>query len=343
MTVFLEKGIRRLKQQFTRDALILVYHCIGESALDPWSLSVGPDHFADHLAVLRRWFYPTSLQHVARALRGDAKLSHKSIVITFDDGYADNLYAALPLLARFDVPATVFLVTGMIGCSEEFWWDELTSLLLRPHPLPEQLDLSINGKVYSWQLGQAAEYSEAEYARYARWRAAQPPPTFRHALYIQLWHLIHPLSSEDQRKAMHTLRTWAGNVSHFGAHRILDQKECVELAQGASIEIGAHTVNHSSLALLSLDSQRNEISKSKARLEELMGRPVRSFSYPFGKQHDYTGESVALVQEAGYSIACTNISGVVDRTTDLFQLPRVHIHDCGGEEFANRLLSKFYA
>jgi peptidoglycan/xylan/chitin deacetylase (PgdA/CDA1 family) len=165
----------------------------------------------------------------------------------------------------------------------------------------------------------------------------------RHELYIQLWQLIHPLSDEGQKKVMKALRAWAGNPSSPGPHRILNQKECVELAQRAGIEIGAHTVNHASLASLSIDAQRHEILESRVCLEAILRRPVKSFSYPFGKQQDYTPDTIALVQESGFSIACSNMSGVVSSTADLFQLPRVHIHDCGVDEFENRLLSKLYA
>ena len=343
MSNFIGKGIRWLKHRFDRSALILVYHRISDSSLDPWSLSVRPDHFAEHLAVLRRSFYPTSLQQIARALQGDETLNNKSMIITFDDGYADNLDVARPLLERFDLPATMFLITGAIGCPEEFWWDELTSLLLKPHPLPVQLDLSIDGRVFSWQLGQATEYKEADYKQYSGWRAAQPPPTFRHVLYLHLWQLIHPLPSDKRKKVMSDLRMWARYPSNSGSHRILDEKDCIELAQGAGIEIGAHTVTHPSLASLSVALQRKEILDSKAQLEKILNQPIKSFSYPFGKQHDYSPATTALVQEAGFSVACSNISGVVNTTTDPFQLPRVHIHDCGGDEFENRLLSKLYA
>ena len=53
------------------------------------------------------------------------------MAITFDDGYADNLQVAAPLLAERGLPATFFIVSGTIGSGREFWWDELEGLLLR--------------------------------------------------------------------------------------------------------------------------------------------------------------------------------------------------------------------
>jgi len=343
MKNLLRKGIRNLKYQFARGALILIYHRISESALDPWSLSVSPNHFAEHLAVLQRSFHPTSLQDLAQSLRDGSKLRSGSIVITFDDGYADNLHIAQPLLERFDCPATVFLVTGAIGAQYEFWWDELATLLLQPHPLPERLELSIHGEAYSWQLGKAEEYGQADYSRYRNWRAGQPSPSFRHDLYRQLWQLIQPLSTEAQNGVMDALRAWAGDSRIPPAHRLLNREECIELSQAKQIEIGAHTINHVSLASLSGDSQCSEIFGSKTQLEKILNEQVKSFSYPFGKREDYNPETVAVVQEAGFSVACCNESGVVHRATDLFQLPRIHIPDCSAAEFENRLLSKFYA
>jgi peptidoglycan/xylan/chitin deacetylase (PgdA/CDA1 family) len=81
------------------------------------------------------------------------------VVITFDDGYADNLHNAKPLLERYDIPATVFVTTGHIGHEREFWGDELDRLLLQPSTLPELLGLSINGSPYQWELGEVAHYT----------------------------------------------------------------------------------------------------------------------------------------------------------------------------------------
>jgi peptidoglycan/xylan/chitin deacetylase (PgdA/CDA1 family) len=343
MNSLLQKGVHLLRSRFAHGTLILVYHRINEAALDPWSLSVTPDHFAEHLAVLRRSFHPISLQALAGTLQDGSQLKARSVVITFDDGYVDNLHHAKPTLERFDCPATIFLVTDNIGSPYEFWWDELSSLLLRPNTLPEQLQLSIQGEIHSWQFGKAADYSDAEYSRCVYWRAGQPAPTFRHDLYSQLWQLMQPLTPEAQMEVMSALRAWTGTEYHPPTHRLLTQKECLELAQGEHIEIGAHTIHHPSLASLPYDLQCAEISESKRDLENILNQPVNSFSYPFGKQKDYTPDTITIVKEAGFSVACCNESGVVNSDTDPFQLPRVHVPDCSGTEFENRLLSKFHA
>lgn len=342
MPKFLENGIRFFKHQFARGALILIYHRITESRLDPWSLSVSPDHFAEHLAVLRRSFHPKSLQELGRSIHGRSNIVDRSIVITFDDGYADNLHAALPLLEKFDVPATIFLASGAIGSQHEFWWDELTSLLLSEQTLPDRLALTIRGKSYSWEVGEAAQVGRAADLSARNWKVGQPAPSSRYSLYLALWQLIHGLSSEEQKVAMTAIRAWAGNSSYTPIHRIMDENEVAKLAQSQQIEIGAHTISHVSLAPLSCDSQRDEIQGSKAQLEKMINRPVQSFSYPFGKRSDYQSQTISLVQEAGFSVACSNEPGVVGAETDPFQLPRIHIHDCGGDEFEARLISKFH-
>src|SRR5262245_31484652 len=96
-----------------RSDVILLYHRVTRLELDPWGLSVTPEHFAEHLEVLRR-FPRIPLNEVRRPVwrTGQAALR---FAITFDDGYFDNLDQAAPLLEKYDTPATFFIATGYIG------------------------------------------------------------------------------------------------------------------------------------------------------------------------------------------------------------------------------------
>ena len=92
------------------------------------------------------------LCHLVQNLR-EGKSQYRPLVVTFDDGYADNLYNAKPLLERYEIPATIFLTSGCIGQNREFWWDELDRMLLQPKTLPRALHLNIDGTTHDWDLG----------------------------------------------------------------------------------------------------------------------------------------------------------------------------------------------
>lgn len=107
-----------------------------------------PHHFGEHLEVLRKYGQPIRLQQLTQAHR-DGNIPHHAVVVTFDDGYANNLNNAIPLLERYHIPATVFIATGQSGRKREFWWDELDRLLLQPGILPETFCMSIKATLIS--------------------------------------------------------------------------------------------------------------------------------------------------------------------------------------------------
>jgi hypothetical protein len=82
-----------------------------------------------------------------------------------------------------------------------------------------------------------------------------------------------------------------------------------------------------------------EIAGSKAQLEDIIGRPVTSFSYPHG---EYSVETVELVRRAGFQGASTTNFKCVMSGMDPFQLPRFQVDDWNGEEFLRRL-ARWYA
>jgi peptidoglycan/xylan/chitin deacetylase (PgdA/CDA1 family) len=331
----LRRIFHKLRNRIAPPALILLYHRVAEVDSDPWSLSVTPQNLTEHLEVIRKRAIPVPLKQLTKALQNGKRVP-RSIVITFDDGYANNFHIVKPLLERYDIPATVFVTSGYMGKSEEFWWDELDQILLQPRRLPEELHLHIKGSIHSWTLGAAVEYSEEDYRRDAGRPAQEAETGSRLFLYYSVWQQLQTLPNEQRREALAEIMAWA-NVKPVArpTHRPLTSEEVCMLEQGGLIEVGAHTVTHPLLATYSLSFQRDEIRTGKRDLEDLLGHPVTSFSYPHGS---YTAETVGLVREAGFNCACSTITDSIGwRNTDLLQLPRFSVGNWGGEEFDRRL------
>ena len=119
---------------------VLLYHRVIVTSSDPWGLNVSPRHFAEHLEVLRAQWQPIPLNDLVRNM-SHGLLSDLQVAVTFDDGYADNLYEVVPALERFDVQATFFVTSGRSSPNREFWWDQLGRVLLQPGELPRWLTL----------------------------------------------------------------------------------------------------------------------------------------------------------------------------------------------------------
>jgi peptidoglycan/xylan/chitin deacetylase (PgdA/CDA1 family) len=275
--------LRRVRNRFAPGALILLYHRVAELPTDPFSQCVSPRHFAEHLEVLKQQTRPVSLGQLVKALESGS-VPARAVAVTLDDGYLDNLNTAKPLLENHCVPATVFVASGYVDSGREFWWDELDRLLLQPGTLPETLNLSVDQRTSHWELGKAAVYTAEDQRRYQRWTTADwQDPTTRHCLLRLLHRLLRPLHDGERHRVVDELFAWAGIRPEARlTHRVVTANELVRLAEGGLVEVGAHTVTHPTLSTLPPDEQRDQVTQNKSRLEEVLGREVRSFAYPYG-------------------------------------------------------------
>jgi peptidoglycan/xylan/chitin deacetylase (PgdA/CDA1 family) len=330
------RAVRPIVRALRPGAVILLYHRVSELASDPQWLAVPPRVFAEHMEVLSRTCQPLPLRTICRRL-DEGTLPRRAVAVTFDDGYADNLHQAKPILERYGVPASVFVTTGLIGRSYEFWWDELERILLHVADLPKVLEVKIAGRTRRWQLPEQPAPAERAAAR--GWTVVKSPaPTSRHAAYRALAPLLRELHGSAREVVLEELREWAA-VGPLGraTHRVMHAEELVELSAGGLIEVGSHTVSHSVLARQSTADRRAELLQSKRVLEEILGHAVDTFSYPFGGRADYGPRTPALVSAAGYQIACANFPGRVQAGTDRYQLPRVLVRDWSAEHVARLL------
>ncbi len=331
----LKKLKKRIQGLVTPGTLILMYHRVAEIGSDPWGLCVSPQHFAEHLQVLQKLGCVVSLRQLQQMLE-NGKHPSRSVVVTFDDGYADNLYNAKPLLEKYNIPATVFFTTGYMNLKQELWWDELDRLLLQPGTLPEILQLKINGEDFSWSLGNAATYTQAEYQQYRNLLVWQENlPSVRHRLYYSLYKLLYPLPTNQRQEIIDKILTWGSLKAEVReTHRFLTLEEMDKFQPSELIEIGGHSVNHPFLSTISYASQEEEIKQNKAHLEDIFSSPVVSFAYPHG---DFNPDTVQILRQLKFSCACTTNIGRVARECSPFELPRVQVENWDGNQFEKHL------
>ncbi|MEP0965608.1 MULTISPECIES: polysaccharide deacetylase family protein [Cyanophyceae] len=311
-----------------------MYHRIACPELDPWRLSVTPQHFAEHLAIIRQQAQPMSLQELAAARR-DGDVPRRAVVITFDDGYADNLHQAKPLLEKYNIPATVFVTTGHLNSTREFWWDELERVLLTPGRLPETLHLTIAGRPKLWHLGEAANYTAEDFEGDRDRQAWEGLPNSRLAFYYSVWDALRKLPADQQQTLQDEILAWATTSAQARAdYCALTTEELFKLEQDGLVEIGAHTVTHPSLPAHSLTFQHKEIYSSKITLEQLLKHPVKSFAYPFG---DLDKTSVSIVEKCGFEQACSTIQLKVLKGSEELKLPRLEAKNWTSSVFKKNL------
>lgn len=270
---------------------ILIYHQVlaEYDPMRPYELYAGK--FTEHLQWLAKSFTLLTLQDAVEKLHNDC-LPANAAVITFDDGYENNASVALPLLQKFDSPATFFIASDFLN-SGAMWNDKIIEFV-RHWPEASFAVDEFNDMLFDTSTIEK-RYTSAE------------------ALLLKLKYLPF----EQRQRIVERLD------GYKPAQGVMMSDEQVRQLDRAGMEIGGHTCSHPILAKLDEPSARQQIVDNKNRLEEIIGHQIYSFAYPNGKPgKDYNDQSVDLVKDAGYRCAVSTHKGVSTKHTDVFQLNR---------------------
>lgn len=293
--------------------LVFIFHRVLESA-DP-ILPDEPDatRFEQIAGWIRSWFNVLPLDRGVDMLR-EGTLPTRAAAITFDDGYADNLTVALPILQRHGLPATVFVAPGFLngGCM----WNDMVIEAVR-HCRMERLDLSAFG------LGVHALSDLPE----RRQAVDSLLPLLKYRPIAERLALARTIIQAAGVELPRALMMTSAQVSEFHA---------------AGMQIGAHTMTHPILSSLPEQEARREIADSRDWLEALIGSRVELFAYPNGGPGtDYRATDVDLVREIGFKAAFSTAWGAARAGDDLYQLPRFTPWDRARHRFGLRLLQNY--
>jgi cellulose synthase/poly-beta-1,6-N-acetylglucosamine synthase-like glycosyltransferase/peptidoglycan/xylan/chitin deacetylase (PgdA/CDA1 family) len=303
-TMAYHAGVFRTLRQWrpSHNLAILRYHAVcgpeGYAYADP-HLCVSPSAFERHVAYLVANYHVLSLPDAVARLRAHRPLPTNAVVLTFDDGYADNLEAARTL-HRYGASATFYLTAGCLAGGDPFWPSEMRFLL---RAIPEHT-LTL---------------------RVAERRVDIPcsNPTERAVALNRITHLLksHPIPVREHLREQ--LRGLARNVR---MPAIMLTWEAVAEMLERGMTIGAHTLTHANLPSAGLAGARQEIIASKQLLERQIGREVTMFSYPNGGAESYyTPEVQQAVARADFLAATTSRNGFATAASDLYALERLQV------------------
>lgn len=205
----------------------------------------------------------------------------KFVLLTFDDGYLDNLTHAYPVFLCHKIPFTIYVATSFPEGSAVLWWYLLDDLILAHEQLsfdlPEgRLELDCS----STELKSAASRSLRSRIKYA------PPDHFQalvNAIFV-------PYDLDISAKTRKLALNW---------------DQILELDRDPLVTIGSHSMHHFPLQVLAEQEAHKEISQSKAILEARLGHEVGHFAYPFGERREAGLRDFALVRQSGYQTAVT--------------------------------------
>ena len=334
----LRKWARRLKRYFQHKAVVLMYHRVVRLSADPWQLAVHPVYFEQHLQVLRKRFRVIALNDLVQQLK-NGHVASNCVCITFDDGYSDNFVNAMPLLEKYQCPATFFVATQFINRKHLFWWDELQHIMLDAEILPPVFSLVIHYELIEYLLEEDAILNEATRQKHRTWIAPDNPPTKRCELYLLVWCCLKPLPDAELQSTLDRVRVWAGglnNLDHLSAP--MSTLQLNDLVSHRLFDVGMHTVTHASLPFHSAETQSREIVNNRNALLKTGDHAKNILAYPYG---DYCDTTLAVAKKEKLAAAFTTCGQIVTRQSDLLRLGRFQVMNWNGRDFERQLHNWF--
>lgn len=282
---------------------ILMYHGIVERRLSPdcWhQLEVA--EFRRHMAWVAEHYHVLPLEDALEQLFAGT-LPERSLAITFDDGYRNNLELALPILEEFQAPATVFLVTDLVGTDDVPWPDRLYLAFARTRvPIATSARLALYGARLSTADDRGSAYVEAVQAAKALPRAERDSAVA--AMMVEL----EQTGSPDP-----------------GPFRMLSWDDVAVLTKSGLVRVASHTRTHPILSRCSDDDVRAELGPAHDALSRRTGLTPRVMAYPVGRRIDYDSRSIAAVTESQIPYALTTVEGLAGVESAPRELPRLSI------------------
>ncbi|MBT8219933.1 MAG: polysaccharide deacetylase family protein [Bacteroidia bacterium] len=271
-------GLRfdRLIRNTADDCVLnVMYHGVVQNDSQYFSpRHITKEQFEAQLQYFKKHFNVLSIPETFHQIRNTIKPNRKSITISFDDGFKNNLYSALPLLEKYDVPATVFVLGSCAEKNETSWvWSAFTRALHFFHP---------NSSIALGPFRFVNQYDNDH--------------------QITLENYIKSLDFDEREHILSILNKTFGLEKLIKSlpeeiWKLLSKEELIELSRSKHIQIGSHGYHHYNLGNIKLEHAKIELERSKNLLETTIGQEINMIAYPDGS---YSREVKELAEKVGY-------------------------------------------
>ncbi|WP_228140233.1 polysaccharide deacetylase family protein [Moritella sp. JT01] len=279
-----------------------------KSAWDPLRSQLSPDEFKRTLSILSGYYQFINIEQAVDILAGKAPLIDNAMLITFDDGYRNNIDYALPICELFGIKPVLFVVTGHIDSGLPFWFDRLDYALQQ----------NMGGKI-------TLEYKKQKYHFDATSRGVLQKSYKNFRDYckhnftdeIQMNELFNGLSEILEQQSGRALSDICANDDWSA---IATWAQLQEVVVQGRLDVASHTVDHFRLERLSEIQMSPQVKSSKDHIEQEIAVKCQYFCYPNGS---YNQLAIKLIKESGYRAAFSTDLGLCKSKDDLMNLKRL--------------------
>ena len=283
-------------------AAILMYHSVMDNPDQHGAAFGGIIHstrvFAGQMEVLARHYQPVALDDLVEILAGRKSLPRRAVLVTFDDGYADNCDIAAPVLNRTGIPAAFYVVVNSIASGRLPWPIRVRHAFL-------------STRVATWTDPAAR-----------RWPLATPQE--RLDGFAAACSHCGRLAGEAQEIAVVAIEQQLDSAAYAADQRLMMSWQQLQALRKQGHVVGSHSLSHPNLAQLAEGEAEQELVDSKQKLEQQLSQPVWHFSYPNPVlDPHWTDQTAALSQRVGYRTAVTSRRGLVRPKDNPLELSRI--------------------
>jgi peptidoglycan/xylan/chitin deacetylase (PgdA/CDA1 family) len=315
---------------------ILMYHGVGnlqtDFNIDDPSLIISPQNFEKQIKYLSKYYNIISLSSLCNCIEKKIPFPPNSVILTFDDGLKNNFTDAFPILQKYNITATFFLITDYIDTLKVSWDNKFFYFSSKIDSIKLIEEFKSKFKEYPGLIESIDQKNAIEHVRLIlKYKFDENiREEFVNELYKKYRIKIHSEEIKD------LYLSW----------------QEIKIMADSGISFGSHTCTHPVLSRLNLEKIKHEIVSSKINIEDKLGKIINLFAYPFGYKGSFDLNAIKVLTESNFLCAVSTMHGFNDLHSNLYELRRICIIDEpsyyfklrieGFENFIEKIYQKIY-